>query len=718
MTHHPYNGLGRLGTLFCLTACSLMPAFARHSATTGAALSELTEQDSTELTPAQNELDEVVVSANRLATLRRLAPAVVGTVSAQTLETTHALCLAEGLNFQPGLRVEDNCQNCGLTQVRINGLDGHYSQILLDSRPVFSALSSVYGLEQIPASMIERIEVVRGGGSALFGGSAVGGTVNVITREASHNGASFGHDITAIGGFGTFDNTTSLDASVVSSDGRAGLCLYGQNRYRQGYDASGDGYTELPLLRNRAVGVNGFLRLSPYSRIKLEYHTISDEHRGGNLLNLAPHEANISEGASHDVNGGGLTYDLTTPDARRRLSAYAAFQNTDRDSYYGGTGDGSEESAADALLAYGNTHDLTLVAGAQYTYAFRRLLFLPADLTLGGEYSFDDLHDNIEGYSHHLHQTVRTGSAFLQNEWKNERVGLLVGLRMDKHNLIDHAILSPRANLRFNPSKAITLRAGYARGFRAPQAYDEDLHVSLVGGERLVTRLAENLKPEYSNSLTLSADATHSFGRLQASLLVEGFYTQLKNVFALRTISGTDEQGNAVQERYNAYKAHVAGVNIEGRATLPGWFDWQMGLTLQQAHYSEPVLWNDDAAPERKMMRTPNVYGYFAADFTRIERLTLSLSGNYTGRMLVGHEAGSGTDEPTAVNTPRYFTLNVKVAYDFPLGDSATLQVNAGVRNVGNAFQKDFDNGYDRDSGYIYGPSLPRSYFAGLRVTI
>ncbi len=114
-------------------------------------------------------LDGVVVSASRSETTRRTAPALVSVIDSRIFETTGAVCLAEGLSFQPGLRVEDDCQNCGFTQVRINGLDGHYSQILIDSHPVFSALSGVYGLEQIPTSMIERVEVLRGGGSALFG---------------------------------------------------------------------------------------------------------------------------------------------------------------------------------------------------------------------------------------------------------------------------------------------------------------------------------------------------------------------------------------------------------------------------------------------------------------------------------------------------------------------------------------------------------------------
>ena len=89
-------------------------------------------------------LDEVVVSANRNQTLRRESPAVVNVLDTKLFESTHSTCLAQGLNFQPGVRTEDNCQNCGFTQVRINGLDGHYSQVLIDSRPVFSALQGVY----------------------------------------------------------------------------------------------------------------------------------------------------------------------------------------------------------------------------------------------------------------------------------------------------------------------------------------------------------------------------------------------------------------------------------------------------------------------------------------------------------------------------------------------------------------------------------------------
>ncbi|MBR3550622.1 MAG: TonB-dependent receptor plug domain-containing protein, partial [Bacteroidales bacterium] len=133
-------------------------------------------------------VDEITISSNREQTLRRQAPSLIDIVTPRTMVATNAVCLAQTLDFMPGLRVEDNCQNCGFTQVRINGLDGHYSQILIDSKPIFSSLNGVYGLEQIPAEMIDRIEVMRGGGSALFGASAVAGIINIITKEATENG--------------------------------------------------------------------------------------------------------------------------------------------------------------------------------------------------------------------------------------------------------------------------------------------------------------------------------------------------------------------------------------------------------------------------------------------------------------------------------------------------------------------------------------------------
>lgn len=671
------------------------------------------------LNPSDTDIDEVVVSANRNETKRSMAPNLVNVIGSKVFDITQSTCLAKGLNFQPGVRTEDDCQNCGFTQVRINGLDGHYSQILVNSRPVFSSLNGVYGLEHIPANMIDRVEVVRGGGSALFGASAIGGTINIITKEPLHNSASFAHNFMSQGGANSFDNVTTGNVSLVTNDNKAGVYAYGQTRTRQGYDYDGDGYTELPELNNQTFGLNSFLRLNPYSKLSLQYHGIHEFRRGGNKLNQAPHEANIAEQVEHNIQGGGLTYDFYSPNENDRLSAYFSFQTTARKSYYGGIGEGTEEDKETAEKAYGTTHNFTYVAGTQYVHSFDKLIFMPSDLTLGGEYNFDGLKDFIIGYDRHFKQNVRIGSFFFQNEWKNKQWSFLVGGRLDKHNLVDHIIFSPRANLRFNPTDNVNLRITYAGGFRAPQAFDEDLHVGVVGGERLVTTLAKNLKEERSNSFSVSADLYHRFGNVQTNLLIEGFYTDLNNVFALRQLSQPDAQGNTVQERYNAYGAKVLGLNIEGKATFTRWFSLQAGVTLQQSHYNEAIAWNDEVPEQKfkKMMRTPNIYGYFTASFTPIKRLTASVTGNYTGSMLVGHAAGSGVDEPVAVNTPNFMEVNMKLAYDFPIYKYINLQVNGGIQNITNAYQKDFDKGWNRDSGYIYGPSLPRSYFVGVKVS-
>lgn len=665
------------------------------------------------------DLDEVVVSANRNETQRRLAPNLVNVIGGKLFDITQSSCLAQGLNFQPGVRTEDNCQNCGFTQVRINGLDGHYSQILVDSRPVFSSLNGVYGLEQIPANMIDRVEVVRGGGSALFGASAIGGTINIITKEPIRNSASFGHTFMSQGGSNSFDNVTTGNVSLVTDDNKAGIYAYGQTRTRQGYDYDGDGYTELPELNNQTFGLNSYLRLSPYSKLSLQYHGIHEFRRGGNKLDQAPHEANIAEQAEHNIQGGGLTYNFYSPDEKNRLSAYFSFQTTARKSYYGGIGEGTDEDIETAENAYGTTHNFTYVAGTQYVHSFDKLLFMPSDLILGAEYSYDGIKDVILGYDRNFKQDVRIGSFFFQNEWKNKQWSFLLGGRLDKHNLVDHVIFSPRANLRFNPTENVNLRITYAGGFRAPQAFDEDLHVGVVGGERLVTVLAKNLKEERSNSFSVSADLYHKFGNVQTNLLKEGFYTDLNNVFALRQLDQPDAQGNIVQERYNAYGAKVLGLNIEGKAMFTRWFSLQAGLTLQQSHYDEAIAWNDEVPEQKykKMMRTPNTYGYFTASFTPVKRFTASVTGNYTGSMLVGHSAGSGVEEPVAVNTPKFMEVNMKLSYDFPIYKYLTLQVNGGIQNITNAYQKDFDKGWNRDSNYIYGPSLPRSYYVGVKIS-
>ena len=121
-----------------------------------------------DLSPTQILIDQVVVTGTKTFKRQTQSPVIVNIISSETLDNVQACNLSEGLKFQPGLRVETDCQTCNYTQLRINGLGGGYSQILINGRPIFSPLTGLYGMEQIPANMVERIEVVRGGGSALY----------------------------------------------------------------------------------------------------------------------------------------------------------------------------------------------------------------------------------------------------------------------------------------------------------------------------------------------------------------------------------------------------------------------------------------------------------------------------------------------------------------------------------------------------------------------
>ena len=672
--------------------------------------SDITQEVNFLLVEDVMQLEQIVVTGNKGEVKRRNSSTLVNVLNAKTFDLVSACSLADGLNFQPGVRVENNCQNCGFTQVRINGLDGHYSQVLMNSRPVFSALAGVYGLEQIPANMIDRVEVMRGGGSALFGSSSIGGTINIITKDPIVNSAEVAHTLTSIGMTDAIDNNTTINASVTTDNRRLGLMIYGQNRDRASYDHDGDGFTEIGEIKSKTIGARAFMRPSDNSRLTLEYRATEEFRRGGDQLDKPAHETYITEQTDHQIHGGDINFNYWSDNQKVKWNVYASIQDTKRDSYYGSGMDPN---------AYGNTHDLVVLGGAQYTLGIDNLLFMPAEFMAGAEYNHNYLHDITLGYDHDHLQKINIFSGFMQNEWRNDTWGFLVGARIDKHSLVNNVIVSPRANIRFNPSKNANFRLSYSTGFRAPQAFDEDFHVAVVGGERVVTVLAENLKEESSHSVSLSSDLYFNIGNVQTNVLVEGFYTTLDDVFALRTI-GQDALGNEVLERYNGSGATVFGGNLEMRAVFSSHFSLQGGMTLQRSRYKQAEQWSDNpnVPTSKEMFRTPDAYGYFTLNYNPIKPLTLGLTGTFTGPMLMQHYEGSGTDIDVAERTKSFADVGFKAAYDFKLFDYATLQLNAGVHNIFNSFQDDFDKGELRDSGYMYGPMLPRSAYIGVKINL
>ncbi len=654
-------------------------------------------------------LENVVVTANRYATKRQEAATIVNVLSPKLFETTAVSFVADALSFQPGLRVDNTCSNCGKTDLRINGLQGQYTQILMDSRPVFSSMASVYGLEQVPAAMIDRIEVMRGGGSAVYGANAIGGVVNIITKEPVRNFVNISN-ISNINEHAGYDINTDLNASVMSENRKIGAYLFASHRTRSPYDRDLDEFSEVPQLRVTTAGTRLFFKTSAYSKITAEYHHTTDYRRGGNKTDEEPHNADIAEQLRHNIDAGSLAFDWFSEDNRHFVSAYSAIQHIGRESYFG---------TAQDLNAYGRSKDLTSNTGLQYRFSYP-CGAMNGDLTVGAEYNYNGLHDRMLGYNRDINQRVHVVGAYAQNEWKNEAWSVLLGARAEKHSMLRNIVVNPRATVRYTPLEGLVFRAGYSSGYRAPQAYDEDLHVAAVGGAVSLITLDPNLKPEYSHSATLSADWYCRLGDgWEVNLTAEGFYTYLQDVFFLRE-DGFDAAGNMLITRTNAPGAWVGGLNIEGKLALQlSTFNFQLsaGYTYQQSRYTVAQQWSQTVAAQNRMLRTPDNYGYFLLDISPLRDFTISLNGKATGSMLVPHFAGY-VPEDVEKKTPSFWDLGIRLAYDIHLYKHYCLEVSCGVKNILDQYQRDLDKGPNRDASYIYGLTTPRTYFAGLSLKL
>lgn len=672
-------------------------------------------------------INEVVVSATRYGLDRREAPVVVNVLGPKLFNATQSVAMSETLAYQPGVRVENNCQNCGFSQVRLNGLEGAYSQILINSRSVFSALNSVYGLDQIPTSMIDRIEVVRSGGSALFGANAIAGTINIITKDPVENDWQIKSTNSLTGGT-SWDNTLDFNTSFVEDDLMNGVTFYGMHRDRQPWDANGDGFTEITKLRNTTFGAKAFFKPSEYDKITLDVSVLNEFRRGGDRLDLSPHFTDITEQIQTNSLIGGLTYDHYSKDWKQKISLYASAQKTKRDSYYGGLG--GSRTYQDSVIAansYGTTDDFAMVAGAQYNYNFERDV-----ITAGVEYNANQTKDNIPAYQRLIDQKTHAIGTYAQYEWKVfDQLKALMGARYDytyvdgTYSLLNNnrrsdqsfGTLSPRLTILYDITSELQFRGGYARGFRAPQAFNEDMHVTSIGGQQVFVLMGENLETEYSNAYTGSFNYTRNFGSTQASLLIEGFYTDLQNPFT--TVMTSEESDIILQEMRNGSRSRVYGSNIELSVAPSSSLSIQAGGTIQRAKYSEEqvIFEGEDPADNivtTRYMRTPNVYGYLNTNIKATKQFAIDVTGVYTGGMLVPHYQTDGT--MIVKDAPDFMELNLRLGYTFAVKKNFNVEVFGGVQNMFNAFQRDFDTGPLRDSDYIYGPTKPRTYTFGVKI--
>ena len=672
-------------------------------------------------------LEQVVVTADRNAHKRTESSVIVNTLNANMFARLQSNSLSEDLAFCPGLRIENTCGNCGSNQLRMNGLDGPYSQILINGKPIFSGLASVYGLELMPANMIDRVEDVRGGGSALYGSNAIAGTVNVITREPINNQYELflNSSMVGVGNNAQPENSLQFNTTLTSEDRKQGLALYGFQRHRSPYDANDDGFSELAKIRNTTVGLHYSLKPGLKSKITADYFHINEMRRGGDSFDIPMHETLITEATDHRINSANLSYHLFTK-ADQELTVYLASQTVDRDSYYG---------ADRALDAYGTTTDLTYSAGSQYKIASSLNTIIVGAEIDGGElkdkklaYRTYELNANTQEVETIYHdnrevanQNNTVGGLFGQWERKVGAFSLSGGLRMDYYSIenkmalnpkLTNTVLSPRLNILYGLNKNFQARASYSKGYRAPQVFDEDLHVETSVARQVIHINDPNLEQETSNSYMASFSYQMEGASNNLELLAEFFYTDLQNPFA-NEIGLPDADGVVTYTRVNEKEgAIVKGVNLE--ATWIPSSKWRVNgsYTFQNSEYGAPQDFD-----EKHFLRTPDQYGYFMLEWKPTSKISLNTNSVYTGKMLVPY-FGPTLDIPEEGEirqSKEFFDWSLKADYTFKtkLGN---FQLIAGVKNILNSYQNDFDKGGDRDPGYVYGPKSPRTVHVGIKI--
>ncbi|MCD4769065.1 MAG: TonB-dependent receptor, partial [Bacteroidales bacterium] len=453
-------------------------------------------------------LEEVVVTGDRNGTNRTGSSTIVSTITPKLFSSTQSVTLGEGLNFCPGLRMENNCQNCGFSQVRMNGMEGPYSQILINSRPIFSGLAGVYGLELIPSSMIERIEVIRGGGSALYGSNAIAGTINLILKDPINNSYEFGINsgLTGVGvdGSGTVagDYSVNFNSSLVSADNKTGMALYGFHRDRKPFDANNDSFSEIASLKNTTIGTRLYHRFGVRSKLTADFFNIKEDRRGGDKHDYPVHEAGIAEAVNHDITTGALIYEQFFREYDL-FSVFVSGQRVNRDSYYG---------AEQSLKDYGNTKDFSYTAGTQYNAKFDFSSLVVGIENQGAwlkdiKNGYPDLENAVIDFSDTTiyiphtsntvvaDQTTNTTGVFAQYEIDWNKFKISAGARFDHYNVGDKEhdgsdktgnVISPRLTFKYDIKNFLQARVSYSQGYRAPQIFDEDLHIETSGSRQVI----------------------------------------------------------------------------------------------------------------------------------------------------------------------------------------------------------------------------------------
>lgn len=699
------------------------------------------------------EINQVVVTGTRTQHYVKNVPIRTEVVTSKALTNKNAKNMFEALEGVPGVRVEQQCQACNFSMVRMQGLGAEHTQVLIDGEPVYSGLAGVYGLQQIGVDDLDRIEVVKGAGSALYGSSAVAGAINLISKEPSYD-PSVKADL-QMGNWGH----KSLNVSGSMRNDHIGLSVFAQRLQSDAIDKTGEGLTRDEVKKKDGVSDRVETRLnnlgfnlyfySPFAmkdKLILRGKAMSEDRAGGVLtddLYLNP----FSEG-TENIKTNRLSADLSYMlplGSKSELNVSMAYvyhkRNATNDTFL----TSYKETHKDPATGEGISPDVEIMR----PYLARENSFTPS-VTFSTKFGSHNLLVGAQAYTTRLRETGKyciidkTSSYygqdytsiskkhatefgfFVQDEWNiTHNLSVVPGLRVDTHKsgeeytsdkkVFDSAFpktefnetsINPRLALKYEATPNFILRANIGTGFRAPYGFSEDLH--LCSGSPRVWK-SSDLKAEKSLSFNLSADYYGKNFQLSANI----FRTNLKN-----KIQFTDQISEQVRNLGYTYQwenvddAYVQGVELGAKFNLASNLTAGLNWTFNQGkfkHLRADWAGTDYEKDSRYISRFPAMTGDLNVEYTP-GTWTFSLYGNLQGKMYIDYNAENKTN--SKIKKTNTFTLwNFRVAKK--ISNMFTLYV--GGKNIFSYIQ---DEKHIDDAAFMYAPVYGATWYAGVNVNI
>jgi outer membrane receptor for ferrienterochelin and colicins len=635
-----------------------------------------------------DSLSEIVISGTLRPVTKTNSPVPVEVYSETFFKKNPTPSIFESLQNVNGVRPQLNCSVCNTGDIHINGLEGPYTFVLIDGMPIVSGLSTVYGLTGIPQALIERVEIVKGPASSLYGSEAVGGIINVITKKPT-NAPLLTTDIM---GSSWGEVNTDISMSYKASDKVQGLLGVNYFNFQNRIDNNNDNFTDMTLQN----------RISIFNKINIQrksnkVFTIAGryvyEDRWGGEMNWEREfrGGNQIYGESIYTNRWETfgTYELpTTENISFQFSVNGHYQ----DSFYGETSYDAEQLIGFGQLVYnkqlGEKHDLLL--GAAYRYTFY------------DDNTFATLNENgIENNPSIIHLP----GVFAQDEISlTDRKKILLGVRWD-HNSMHGNIFSPRVNYKWNSrNKSNIVRLSVGNGFRIANVFTED-HAALTGARTV--EFDGELDPETSWNANVNyvkkINTENSFITLDAS----AFYTYFNN----RILPDYETDPNKI------IYANLEGFSVSQGISLNADFLFTNGLAINTgATLMEVSVTENDV--KRTQLLTESFSGVWSISYKLNNDFTIDYTGNLYGPMRLPL---LGENDPRDEYSPWFSIQNIQLSKKF----NNSWEVYGGVKNLLNftpaansinSPDMPFSDAFD--PSYVYASNQGIRAFAGVRYTL